>query len=147
MSRTFVREYPIRFSHCDPAGIVYFPRLFDLLHEAYEDWFRLELGAPFAELLMKRQLATPTVSTKADFLSPARLGDVLRIELVVTRLGQSAMDLGFEATIEGRTCLKAKHTVCMIGRETQKAVPIPADLRERLALFVRASADPAGGIP
>ena len=30
MSQIFKVEYPIRFSHCDPAGIVYFPRFFDL---------------------------------------------------------------------------------------------------------------------
>jgi acyl-CoA thioesterase FadM len=38
MNETFVHEQLIRFSHCDPAGIVYFPRFFDLAHATMEDW-------------------------------------------------------------------------------------------------------------
>ena len=29
----------IRFHHCDPAGIVFYPQFFYLLHEAQEDFF------------------------------------------------------------------------------------------------------------
>jgi len=32
MARTFSAEVPIRFSNCDPAGIVYFPEFFDLIN-------------------------------------------------------------------------------------------------------------------
>lgn len=32
---------------------------------------------------MKQQLGTPTVGTQCDFLIPARLGDVLAIELSI----------------------------------------------------------------
>ncbi len=28
----FTRSVPIRFSHCDPAGIVYFPHYFDMFN-------------------------------------------------------------------------------------------------------------------
>ncbi|MEO8006233.1 MAG: acyl-CoA thioesterase, partial [Betaproteobacteria bacterium] len=77
MAKVFRVEYPIRFSHCDPAGQVYFPRFFDLLHDAMEDWFNTGLNERFADLLMTQQLGTPTVGTQCDFLSPARFGDKL----------------------------------------------------------------------
>jgi 4-hydroxybenzoyl-CoA thioesterase len=87
MSQVFRVEYPIRFSHCDPAGIVYFPRFFDLIHQAMEDWFTYGLGERFSDLVMQKGLGTPTVSTQCDFISPARFGDVLAIELAILRLG------------------------------------------------------------
>ena len=33
----FTRTVPIRFSHCDPAGIVYFPHYFDMFNGLVEE--------------------------------------------------------------------------------------------------------------
>ena len=66
MGQPFQVEYPIRFSHCDPAGIVYFPRFFDLLHHAMEDWFTHGLGERFSALVMEKGLGTPTVVPLSD---------------------------------------------------------------------------------
>jgi acyl-CoA thioesterase FadM len=38
-ARNFPTEYLVRFSHCDPGGIVHFPRYFDMVNSAVEDWF------------------------------------------------------------------------------------------------------------
>ena len=69
MSKVFSVEYPILFSHCDPAGIVYFPRLFDLLHRAMEDWFTFGLEERFADFIVKKRLGIPTVGTQVDSLA------------------------------------------------------------------------------
>jgi acyl-CoA thioesterase FadM len=39
----FTRSVPVRFSHCDPAGIVYFPHYFDMFNGLIEDWYTQEL--------------------------------------------------------------------------------------------------------
>ncbi|MEO8164847.1 MAG: thioesterase family protein [Betaproteobacteria bacterium] len=139
MGKIFRVEYPIRFSHCDPAGQVYFPRFFDLLHDAMEDWFNTGLQERFADLLMNQQLGTPTVGTQCDFLSPARFGDTLAIELSILRLGNSSVELKFEASIDGRACFKCRHTICMFSKATLKAVAIPKPLRERMQEYVAAA--------
>ncbi|HVY04593.1 MAG TPA: thioesterase family protein [Burkholderiales bacterium] len=136
MSKVFRVAYPIRFSHCDPAGQVYFPRFFDLLHDAMEDWFNTGLQERFADLLMTQQLGTPTVGTHCDFLSPARFGDLLTIELAISRLGNSSVELQFDASIEGRACLKCRHTICLFSKQTLKAIPIPEGLRSRMQEYV-----------
>jgi 4-hydroxybenzoyl-CoA thioesterase len=139
MSRVFTVEYPILFSHCDPAGIVYFPRLFDLLHRAMEDWFTFGLEERFADFIMKKKLGIPTVGTKVDFVGPARFGDLLKVELRVAKLGSSSIDLAIDSYIEGRPCFKARHTVCVFSSETYKAVPIPEALRLRMEPYVVAA--------
>ena len=136
MGKLFRVEYPIRFSHCDPAGQVYFPRFFDLLHDAMEDWFNTGLQERFADLLMNQQLGTPTVATQCDFISPARFGDILVIELGIVRLGNSSIELEFNASVDGRACLKCRHTICMFSKLTAKAVSIPDALRERMQQYV-----------
>ena len=51
-SGAFTRSVPIRFSHCDPAGIVYFPHYFDMFNGLIEDWYGQELGYDYAELII-----------------------------------------------------------------------------------------------
>jgi hypothetical protein len=50
-SGAFTRSFPVRFSHCDPAGIVYFPHYFDMFNGLIEDWYTQELGYDYAELI------------------------------------------------------------------------------------------------
>src|ERR1039458_3533526 len=35
----FTRTVKIRFSHCDPGGIVYFPHYCDMFNGLIEDWY------------------------------------------------------------------------------------------------------------
>ena len=63
---TFVTTRTVRFSHCDPAGIIFYPRYFDLIHEAKEDWFRDALGYPFAHMLGTMQQGFPIARLEAD---------------------------------------------------------------------------------
>ena len=136
MGQSFTVQYPIRFSHCDPAGIVYFPRFFDLLHRAMEDWFTFGLEERFADFIMKKKLGIPTVGTKVDFVGPARFGDLLKVELRVAKLGSSSIELAIDSFVAGRPCFRARHTVCVFSQDTFKAVPIPEELRARMEPYV-----------
>jgi len=86
----------VRFGHCDPAGIVYYPRYFELLHDAKEDFFREALGFPFLELIGRQRLGFPIVRLEADFLAPSRLGEVIEIAVSVGRIGRSSLELDYE---------------------------------------------------
>jgi len=145
MSKVFTVEYPILFSHCDPAGIVYFPRFFDLLHRAMEDWFTFGLEERFADFVMEQRLGIPTVSTQVDFMGPARFGDSLKIELRVLKLGRTSIELAIDSFIGAQPCFKAKHTVCVFSQATFKAIPIPDDLRARMETYL--SPPQRGGVP
>ena len=50
---------PIRFSHCDPAGVLYFPHMFDFVSVAMEDWFAQRLGLPFHVLHLELRRGNP----------------------------------------------------------------------------------------
>ena len=136
MTKTYTVEYPILFSHCDPAGIAYFPRLFDQLHQAMEAWFNDGVNERYSDLLMKKRIGAPTVSMQCDFISPAFFGDKLRIELSVVRIRNSAIDLAYDAKVGERACLKARHSICTFSLETYKAIPVPDSLRERMQVYL-----------
>ena len=75
MNPRFEKPLRIRFGHCDPAGIVYFPQYLVMLNGHLEDWFTDGLGVSYAELLGPRRVGTPTVRLECDFKAISRPGD------------------------------------------------------------------------
>jgi acyl-CoA thioesterase FadM len=94
----FQRERLIRFSDCDPAGIVFYPQYFVMFNGLVEDWFGEALGLPYADVLMRRRLGLPTVRVEADFRAVSRLGDRVALSLGVERLGGRSLTLELRCT-------------------------------------------------
>jgi 4-hydroxybenzoyl-CoA thioesterase len=136
----FAREKEIRFHHCDPAGIVFYPQYFVLFNELVEDWFRLALDLPFAQMHGERRLGVPMVRVECEFLATSTMGDVLSFRLHVNRLGGSSINLSVAAMgPQGEVRVRAALTLVQVSLDTRKSVPLDSVLRERIERF-RASA-------
>lgn len=129
---TFARPKRIRFAHCDPAGIVFYPQYFMLFNELVEDWFTDVLKAPWAELHFKRNMGSPMVHLECDFLGPCRLGEILDLELGVKRLGRSSIELAVRGSVAGQPRVSAELKLVITSFETGRAIPIPAELLQFL---------------
>jgi 4-hydroxybenzoyl-CoA thioesterase len=134
-SSAFTRSVPVRFSHCDPAGIVYFPHYFDMFNGLIEDWYTQELGYDYAELIMGRRYGFPFVHIECDFKVPSRIGDVIDLTLLVERLGRSSLGIVIVCHRDGIELLRARMTTAMMSLETRKAVPLPQALRDRIEAY------------
>ena len=132
----FSRERLIRFSHCDPAGIVYFVNFFDMVGGVVEDWFREAVGLPFQEMHLERRVGFPIVSTGCEFFRPARLGDTLRLELSISKLGRSSIEFSVLGAVGGEEKFRARHKVAMVSLATFRSLPIPDDMRQRMQPYV-----------
>jgi 4-hydroxybenzoyl-CoA thioesterase len=134
----FVHDQLIRFSHCDPAGIVYYPAFLDLAHATKEDWFAYGLGYSHFDLIRARGIGTPTVNLECDFSRTVEMGDTLRFELRVVRVGASSLQYALDGSVRGASCLKILQTVVFMDLQRRRAVPIPEDLRPRIEAFLPA---------
>ncbi|AJP70799.1 acyl-CoA thioesterase [Sphingomonas hengshuiensis] len=123
----------VRFAHCDPAGIVFYPRYFEMLNSVVEDWFAEELGADFASLHLDRHLGVPTVRLETEFSAPSRLGDILDAALSVQKVGTSSCAVRVVFASGGEQRLAVSLVLVAIDMRTGKSQPWPADLREALA--------------
>jgi 4-hydroxybenzoyl-CoA thioesterase len=132
----FARERLIRFSHCDPAGIVYFVNFFDMVGGVVEDWFRDAVGLPFQEMHLERRIGFPIVNTGCEFFRPAHLGDTLLLELAIGRLGRSSIEFVVRGSVGGEEKFRAKHKVALVSLDSWRALPIPADMRAKMQPFV-----------
>ncbi len=136
MGRRFTTERKIRFSHCDPAGIVYFVNFFDMVSGAVEDWFGEAIGLTFNEMHIQRRVGFPIVNTGCEFFKPCHLGDRLVLELTIARLGRSSIEFSVVGRVGGEEKFRARHKVALMSLDTLRALPIPDDLREKMQPFV-----------
>jgi 4-hydroxybenzoyl-CoA thioesterase len=124
------RRMPIEFNHCDPAGIVFYPRYLEMTNSLVENFFRERMEYPFARM-MGEGVGTPTVKLEMDFKSPSRLGEVLDWTLEVRRLGRTSAKLRIAAEGEGKLRLQG-HVTLVFASLTGKALPWPDPIWSRL---------------
>lgn len=122
----------VRFAHVDGAGIVFYPRYFEMLNAAVEDWFAHQLGADFRSMHNDRGLGMPSVQVEAEFVAPSMLGDELTIRLTPRRIGRSSCTYDAIFVASGRERLRATGTLVCMNLKTQKSEPWPEDIRQRI---------------
>jgi 4-hydroxybenzoyl-CoA thioesterase len=125
----------IRFSHTDPAGIVYFPEYFDMCNAVIEDWLGQELKLDYPTLTLKDRLATPIVHASCDFFVPSRWGDRLNLSLLVEGVGGSSVTYRIIGHAEGRVRLAARIVVALIHLDTGKPLPLPGGIRQKIEAY------------
>jgi 4-hydroxybenzoyl-CoA thioesterase len=128
--RSYRAERRIRFSDCDPAGIVFYPQYFVLFNGALEDWVDA-LGIGFSNLVARRRIGLPSVRIEADFQAISRFGDAVSLLLEVERVGSRSLTLAWRclAADTGEVRMAMRQVVVTTSLETHRAVEIPADLR------------------
>jgi 4-hydroxybenzoyl-CoA thioesterase len=131
----FTVTQPIRFSHTDPAGIVYFPNYFDMCNGVIEDWLVEEIGIDYPTLVVRERIGTPIVHAECDFFVPSRWGDRLAMTLLVERVGRSSLTYRILGHARGAVRLAARIVVALIDVESGKPLPLPARMREKIEAY------------
>jgi 4-hydroxybenzoyl-CoA thioesterase len=141
----FTRTVPIRFSHCDPAGIVYFPHYFDMFNGLIEDWYTEQLGVDYAKLILDARHGFPFVHIETDFKIPSRMGEHLDLTLLLERIGRSSLSVIIVGHLAGVERLRARLTTAMTSLETQRAIELPNELRDRFEKYLKLTGGVAHG--
>ena len=136
----FTRSVTIRFSHCDAAGIVYFPHYFDMFNGVIEDWYKAELNHDYATLVMGSRFGFPFVHIECDFKVPSMMGEVIDLTLLVERIGRSSLSIAIICHRDGLLRLRARMVTVVMSLETRKPVPMPQSLRDAIETYQRKTA-------
>jgi 4-hydroxybenzoyl-CoA thioesterase len=141
LATAFRRERLIRFSDCDPAGIVFYPQYFVMFNGLVEDWVNEELGIGYRELIVDQRIGLPTVRLEADFRAVSRMGDRVILGLAVERMGKRSLTLDlhcFDAA--GETRMRMRQVLVTTSLDSHRAVEIPPALREAIGRSTPATA-------
>jgi 4-hydroxybenzoyl-CoA thioesterase len=132
---TYSRIIPIEFNHCDPAGIVFYPRYFEMTNSVMENFFADVLHYPFARITMEDHFGVPTVRLVCDFRAPSRLGDRVEFTLQQNRIGGASADFTITGRVGAEVRLTAELTLVWVNRQG-RAEGWPAVIRDRMTAFM-----------
>ena len=133
MTATFELERRIRFSECDPAGIVFYPQYFVLFNDLVEAWIDSVVPIGYHGLIATRRIGMPTVHLEVDFKAITRMGDDVVLALDVVRVGSKSYSLALSCRgVQGDLRMNATQTIVTTSLDTHAAMPIPDELRRAL---------------
>ncbi len=136
----FERPVRIRFSHCDPAGIVFFPQYLTLTNALVEDWFTDALGIDYAELIGKRRVGLPIVRLECEFARPSRMGETISLALSLIDVGRRSLRIRIVGRGPNGVRFAATQVLVTMSLESGESIEIPPDIRTAL---MRAAATPS----
>ena len=122
-------EHRIPWSDVDLAQIVYFPRYFSYFEMAELEWYRAQ-SLVYEDVLEGFGSWMPRVAAHCNYRAPARLADLLSIEMHLERLGRTSYRFGFNAyRLPERAHLADGHlTIATVVRDTFRPTRIPDKL-------------------
>lgn len=128
--KAFETMLQVRFGHVDPAGIVYFPRIFDYVHDVFEELFEEHVGARYYHLLLERRFGMPLVHSDVDFKRPLHFGDRPLVRVTCFHLGRSSVGLRYRFFVDLELRVEARMTVVATDLERMAPIPVPPEFRE-----------------
>jgi 4-hydroxybenzoyl-CoA thioesterase len=140
-TQKFTAQRQVRFSDCDPAGIVFFPQYLVMLNGFVEEWFDQGLGISYAHLIGARRTGLPTVRLEVDFTAISHHGDALTFSAGLEKLGRSSLivltDVHGATTRGPELRLRARQVLVCTSLETHKPQALPDDVRGALTPYQR----------
>ena len=134
----FTTVIQVRFGHVDPAGIAYFPRIYDYIHDVFEEVWEQHVGERYYRILCDQHIGLPLVHSEVDFKHPLRFGDRPDVSVTCFRIGRSSLGLRYAFTVDDVECLDARMIVVCVDLEGLKSRPIPKEYRERFEELLEA---------
>ena len=137
--RPFTVTRTVKWGDCDPAGIIYTPRVLDYTMKILEAWYREVVGVPWLKLNREMSMGAPTVRAELDFLDAPAPDQDMELDLLVEELGRSSITfLVTGRDTAGKAYFRAKLVSCFISRPAFKPVAIPQEFRDRIQAYRKA---------
>ena len=127
----FQTKRVIEFSMCDNAGVLFFSRVFELFHSAYEEF--IITSDLENDYFNSKEFAIPLINIEADFKLPIKLHDIVNIIIEVTGIKKSSFELTTHL-IDDDEITKAivKSVHIFVDKKKFSKREIPTDFRELL---------------
>ena len=131
--------HKVMFQHCDPAGIIFYPRYFEMINATVEEWFE-HLGYPFSEMHGAAGTGIPMRHIEVSFEAPSRLGEMLAFDLSPRAPGRTS--LGFSMVAHGGDVRRLVCTGTVVHMDKASGRPKPWPEMIRAAMAREAEEDP-----
>jgi len=124
----------IEWGDCDPAGIIFYPRYFEIFDASTAMLFEAALGMTKLEMFKSLPFSGfPLVRTHAKFIRPTRFGDDVTVESRIT-FGRTSFEVEHKLSLDGTLCAEGEEKRVWVMRDAEgrlKSHPVPEAVREK----------------
>lgn len=122
----------MKLHQTDAAGLLFFGHQLTICHDAYE-LFMESISESFFEILNNREYLLAIVHAEADYKQKLSVGDRLRVELTVARVGESSFTLAYNLYASDNSLAGTGATVHVcVDKKSGKSASLPDGLKNRL---------------
>lgn len=131
------RTWTVEWGQCDPAGIVFNSRFFEVFDQSTWLLFEAALGVKPHELAKTFDIiGIPLVDARANFVKPAKFGDVVEIASQVAEFRRSSFEIEHRLSVNGDLAVEGSETRVWAARDKTNpekfgATAIPVDVIAR----------------
>jgi 4-hydroxybenzoyl-CoA thioesterase len=110
-SFTYRRQLTIEWGQCDPAGIVFNSRFFEIFDIGTWHMFEAVLGVKPHQLAGTFGIiGIPLVDARANFITPIKFGDLVDMTTRVSEFRRSSFDVEHRLSVNGALAVEGAET-------------------------------------
>ncbi len=126
---SFDHAMQVRFQDVDAGGVLFYGRIYDYIHMAYEEFWASE-GEDRSFFFAGADYLVPIAHSQADYRTPIRHGERISVRLDVIKVGRASFTLRYRvAAPDGSPRVDALTVHAFVRKETMKPIAIPDHLR------------------
>ncbi len=130
----FVHKTKINFYDCDPAGILFLGRVFEICHAAYEamiNGFKLD-----EDYWNNDEYVAPVLNAESHYHKPIKYGDTITVALRITNLKSSSFEISYKCINENlEECCEVKTVHVFVDKKTWNKIPMKKEISEGLSRY------------
>jgi acyl-CoA thioester hydrolase len=130
----FRHSIRVRYQECDPQGVVYFARYPEYYDLTLTELFRVAMGSYQGMVDAGTDLVVAEMSVR--YRAPARFDEVIDVELVVDRLGETSMVSSYAIVRNAETLAEGSFRHVFIDPPTKAKKAIPDEIRAALKPYM-----------
>ncbi|WP_375173252.1 acyl-CoA thioesterase [Pseudooceanicola sp.] len=137
MTEVFRLTRPVEFNHCDPAGMVFYPRYFEMISATIERFLADAVDYSWQDMgVFDGGMGTPMGRIEVRFANPSYLGEALDFDLTITRLGRASLTVAIRCSCDGQTRFDCTATIIHARTGGGSSAPWPEAVRDRMAAYL-----------
>lgn len=128
MAEEFLFPKTVTFFECDPAGVMFYGRVYDYAHAALEAMLAEKAsGFPYFN---HPEFAFPIALSEAVYHAPIRQGDKLIVATAKVKTGNHSFEMNYTGkNSEGKEVFFVKTVHICVSKNTGKKAELPDELK------------------
>lgn len=126
----------IKLYQTDAAGFLFFSRIFEIAHDALQDFLdKAQFG--ISEILKNNDFLIPVIHAEAEYKIPLEAGDTIEVRMKAGEIGRSSYTLLYDILKNNQIAGQVKIIHVSVDRRSGKKIDIPERLRDTILQYLK----------